>query len=267
MSNSNDNDNIDWNDVIKKEARGSEDEDLGEVKETGQDYVLVQKGMINKEKFYIPKNMVESYDGSVLRFNLSKEEVKNRYMRDSPPPLVDEYSSSSLSSTSSSSSSSSSLSPSDNNIDLKKQQAKANVSETDTESRIPLIEERLNVDKRTSTEEATITKEPVTETKTVEVPVTHEEITIEKRPPKDRKYTSISSENPVESKTEIKVPLKKEDVEVTKQPYVKEEVVVKKKPVTETRQVNEQVRSEKISNNSNSSNDGREEETKEEQEG
>ena len=29
--------------------------------------------------------MVESYDGSVLRFNISKEEVKNRYMRDSSP--------------------------------------------------------------------------------------------------------------------------------------------------------------------------------------
>ena len=40
--------NIDWNDVIKKEARGSGDEDLGEVQETGQDYVLVQSGMINK---------------------------------------------------------------------------------------------------------------------------------------------------------------------------------------------------------------------------
>ena len=33
--------NIDWNDVVKKEARGSDDEDLGEVQETGQDYVLV----------------------------------------------------------------------------------------------------------------------------------------------------------------------------------------------------------------------------------
>ena len=244
LNNNNNNDNnnnnkIDWNDVIKKEARGSEDEDLGEVKETGQDYVLVQKGMINKEKFYIPKNMVESYDGSVLRFNLSKEEVKNRYMRDSPP-AANEYRSSSA------------------------EESKANVSETDTESRIPLIEERLNVDKRASTEEATITKEPVTETKTVEVPVTHEEITIEKRPlSKSNTSTAEPAEAPVDSKTEIKVPLKKEDVEVTKQPYVKEEVVVKKKPVTETRQVNEQVRSEKISNNSNSSDDGREEEIKE----
>src|SRR5919198_1949530 len=78
--------NIDWNDVIKKEARGSGDEDLGEVQETGQDYVLVQRGMVNKEKFYIPKDMVESYDGTVLRFTISEDDAKSRFLRDSPPP-------------------------------------------------------------------------------------------------------------------------------------------------------------------------------------
>jgi uncharacterized protein (TIGR02271 family) len=31
----------------------------------------------------------------------------------------------------------------------------------------------------------TITKEPVTEKKTIEVPVTHEELIVEKRPPKE----------------------------------------------------------------------------------
>ena len=218
--------NIDWDDVIKKEARGSDDEDLGEVKETDGDYVLVQKGMINKEKFYIPKNMVESYDGSVLRFNISKEEVRNRFMGDQQP-VADQYSSSYR------------------NADVREKDMANVPKETDT--RVPLIEERVNVSKRESTEEATVTKEPVTETKTVEVPVTHEEVTIEKRPPKDRKYTSITSESPVESKTEIKIPLKREEVEVTKQPYVKEEVVVKKKPTTETRQVSEEVRTEEVS--------------------
>ena len=222
MSNSN---NIDWDDVIKKEARGSNDEDLGEVKEIDGDYVLVQKGLINKEKFYIPKNMAESYDGNVLRFNISKEEVRNRFMGDSPP-VADQYSSSY------------------ENADVTEKDT-ANVSK-ETDSRVPLIEERVNLSKRESTEEATVTKEPVTQTKTVEVPVTHEEVTIENRPPKDRKYTSITSESPVESKTEIKIPLKREEVEVTKQPYVKEEVVVKKKPVTETRQVSEEVRSETV---------------------
>jgi conserved domain len=219
---------IDWDGVIKKEARGSDDEHLGEVLETGHDYVLVQKGMINKQKFYIPKNMVESYDGSVLRFNISKEEAKSRFMRDSPSTAND-YSSSYK------------------NMDVtaEEEQDKSNVSQ-DTAVCVPVMEERLNVSKEESTEDATVTKEPVTETKTIEIPVTHEEITIEKRPPRDRKYTSISSENPVESKTEIKIPLKKEEVEVIKQPYVKEEVVVKKNPVTKTQQVTEQVRSEKV---------------------
>ena len=226
MSDSN---NIDWDDVIKKEARGSDDEDLGEVKETDGDYVIVQKGMINKEKFYIPKNMAESYDGSVLRFNISKEEVRNRFMEDSPP-VADQYSS---------------YSSSYRDTDVRDKDT-TNVSK-ETDTHVPLVEERVNVSKRESTEEATVTKEPVTETKTVEVPVTHEEVTIEKRPPMDRKYTSITSESPVESKTEIKIPLKKEEVEVTKQPYVKEEVVVKKKPVTETRQVSEEVKSETVS--------------------
>jgi hypothetical protein len=54
---------VDWNDVIKKEARGSNDEDLGEVHEVVENYILVQRGLINKDKFYIPKDMVERYDG------------------------------------------------------------------------------------------------------------------------------------------------------------------------------------------------------------
>ena len=34
---------------------------------------------------------------------------------------------------------------------------------------------------------------------------------------------------------------------VSKKPYVKEEIVIKKKPVTETKTITEQVRSEKVS--------------------
>jgi hypothetical protein len=55
--------NIDWNDTIKKEARGSNDEDLGEVQEVTDQYVLVQRGTVSNEKFYIPRDQSESYDG------------------------------------------------------------------------------------------------------------------------------------------------------------------------------------------------------------
>lgn len=57
---------INWNDVIKKEVRGTNDEDLGEVQEVKDNYVLVQRGIIKKEIFYIPKNQAESYDGNVF---------------------------------------------------------------------------------------------------------------------------------------------------------------------------------------------------------
>ena len=122
----------------------------------------------------------------------------------------------------------------------------------DTETRIPIIEERLEISKRESIEEATITKELITETKTVEVQITYEEITIERRPIKKAVSAAVQAEEgPVQSKTEIKIPLKKEEVEVSKEPYVKEEVVVKKKPVTKTQTVSEQVTHERVKVRSN----------------
>jgi uncharacterized protein (TIGR02271 family) len=211
------NSNIDWNDVIKKEARGSGDEDLGEVQEVGPNYVLVKRGLVNKEKFYIPKDQVESYDGDTLRFRISEEEVKSKYMGEYPP--------SSLTS---------------------KTQNTATDRTKVEETTVPVTEERLGVSKSQSTREATITKTPVTETKTVEVPVTHEEISVERRPVSGTTTTTSASNRPVESEQEIRVPLKQEQVQVTKQPYVKEEVAVKKKPVTETKTVSDQVTSEEV---------------------
>lgn len=202
---------IAWDDVIKKEARGAtDDSDFGEVQEIGQGYVLTQRGMMNKEKFYIPKSLVQGYDGDTLWFNASENDIQG-FMRDSPPGN-DEYA------------------------------RYGENAPADIETRIPVVEERLQVSKRASTTEATITKEPVTETKTVEVPVTHEEVTVERRPANQ----SGAAERPVESRTEIKVPVSKEEVQVTKEPYVKEEVVVKKEPVTETKTVSDTVTSERV---------------------
>ncbi len=97
---------------------------------------------------------------------------------------------------------------------------------TEEESTIQLTEEKLDVSKRTSESQATITKEPTTETKTVEVPVTHGEVTIERRPASGQ----TEAQTPVSSREGVTIPVKKEVVEVTKTPYVKEEVVIKKKP-------------------------------------
>ena len=50
-----------------------------------------------------------------------------------------------------------------------------------TEDRIPIVEESLHVSKIDSVEEVTIIKEPITETKIVEMNLTHEEIIVRKK--------------------------------------------------------------------------------------
>ena len=209
--------NIDWNDTIKKESRGVNNEDLGEVQEVTGGYVLVQRGIINKEKFYIPLDQAKSYDGSVLIFGISEDDIKSKYMSDMPPPQ------------------SSFTKEASSRVQLLEGQ--------EEETKVPLTDEKLNVSKQTQQSQATITKEPVKETKTVEVPLTHEEVTIETRPPSGH----TQAKEPVSSKEDITIPVKKEEIsDVTKTPYVKEEVVVKKKPVTETKEVTEETTSEKV---------------------
>ena len=79
-------DNIDWNDVIQKEARGLNNIELGEVQEIKDNYIIVQKRLIDKEKFYIPKYKVESYDGKILKFSLSDINL-NKFLKE-PTNLV-----------------------------------------------------------------------------------------------------------------------------------------------------------------------------------
>ena len=54
---------IEWEDVIKKEARGLNDADLGEVQQVNQDVVISKAGVVDKEVYSIPKNLAERYDG------------------------------------------------------------------------------------------------------------------------------------------------------------------------------------------------------------
>ena len=147
------NSDINWNDVIKKEARGINNEDFGKIQDIQGQYVLVQKGIFNKERFYIPKDLAESYDGYVLRFRFSERELSQYY--EDPLAIRDSNS----------------------------MQETAHEKEAIEEHITLTEEERLDISKKSQENQATITKKPVTETKTVEVSLTREKISIERRPP------------------------------------------------------------------------------------
>ncbi len=162
------------------------DVDLGEVHEVTNGYVLVQKGLIHKEKFYIPQDQVESYDGHVLRFKISADEI-NRYAGESHPASIeDQY---------------------ESTIEIDSGGGSAGGIEIE-ETEVPLADEKLEVSKETQQSQTTITKEPVKETKKVEVPLIHEEVTIERRPPSG----DTKAQKPVSSKEDITIPVKKEEI-------------------------------------------------------
>ena len=67
--------------IIKKEARGLGDADFGEVQEVTGEFIVTQKGTVDKDVFYIPKNLVDHFDGSTVFFTVTEEEAK-QYKRD-----------------------------------------------------------------------------------------------------------------------------------------------------------------------------------------
>jgi uncharacterized protein (TIGR02271 family) len=231
--------NIPWNEIIKKNARGINDADLGKIQEVGSDSILTKKGIINTKLFDIPKDLVKNYDGDVVYFKITEEEAMNSYMR---KEKEEEYSSIDQSE----------IMTGDETNDLTTNANSIHTNKNE-EIVIPLMGEELVVTKKELQDEITITKEPIRETKTEQVQLMHEEIEIERRPVNNLSNTSndistsISEDvHPLESTTEIKIPLKREEAEVTKKPYVKEELVIRKKSVTETRQITEEVTYEQV---------------------
>jgi hypothetical protein len=65
-----------WDEIVKKEARGLNEYDLGEVDEVQPEIVVTKKGVVDKDKFYLPKHLVERFDGDKVWFSINKEEAE-----------------------------------------------------------------------------------------------------------------------------------------------------------------------------------------------
>ncbi|MDQ2858113.1 MAG: YsnF/AvaK domain-containing protein [Candidatus Eremiobacteraeota bacterium] len=109
--------------------------------------------------------------------------------------------------------------------------------------RLELRGERLDVDKRLVRHgQATVRKEVVTEMRTIEVPVSREELVIVREPAEP----NAGSSEPLGNSEEIRIPLSEERVSVEKQAVVLEEVAIGKRRVQETQQITDTVRHEEL---------------------
>jgi len=105
-------------------------------------------------------------------------------------------------------------------------------------------EEKLHPHKQAvETGEVTVRKEVHTEQKTLQVPVTREEVVIERHAPASGRTVATSD---IKAGEEIRIPVREEQVHLEKETVVKEEVSVGKRKVKDTEQVTGTVRKEEI---------------------
>lgn len=109
------------------------------------------------------------------------------------------------------------------------------------ETRIPLAEEELIAEKRANKAgEVRVTKEVITEQKEISVPVTREEVRVERVPAS----ASTQVEEGAFEERSVSVPVYEEEVEIRKRPVVREEVRVAKTTHEEQERATADVRRE-----------------------
>jgi uncharacterized protein (TIGR02271 family) len=218
----------DWNSIIGKNVKTIDYQDAGKVVtilENEEAILIASESLHSSYNYKLHKNLVQGFEGQNLMLSIVKGELADYEISD-----INDYA-----------------------AQLKNIQIEEK-DDGEEEIVVPVIEEKLNVSKKVITDEVTIVKEPVIETKTIEVSVMREHIVLEKRPvvTSEENLSAFEEPPPRNTRTEISVPVIHEEIKIMKVPYVKEEIVIRKKPRPETKIVNECVMSEKVVNTGSS---------------
>lgn len=109
-----------------------------------------------------------------------------------------------------------------------------------SDGKLRLHREELDISKnRVQTGEVILSKDIIEEPRTVEVPLIHEEVVIERRA-----INNEPSDSPIGSEEVLRIPVSEEQIQIGKHTVVTEEISAYKRDVEETRQVQETLRRE-----------------------
>lgn len=211
---------------------------LGTVSEHGvQDNCLVIHHGLLRDDVYVPLNAIQRSDANGVYTNLTKDDLNS--LSTNRPPSQDRMAGTSG--------------------DLMSDTAVPNTGRTGTTDYdtartgqadmhgdtidVPVREEELRARKQREQQgNVRVHKDVVEEQQAINVPVTHEEVRVE-RTPVDRRADVPSDQW---QDKDIDVPVMGEQVDVQKQARVADELHVHKQPVTEEKQVTDTVRKERV---------------------
>lgn len=115
-----------------------------------------------------------------------------------------------------------------------------NKNENTEDGKLRLRQEELDINKtKMQAGEVILSKDVVEEQKTVDVPVTHEEVVIERKA-----INNEATDSPIGSTESIHIPVSEEKVEVGKHTVVTGEVSAHKREIEETKKVEETLKRE-----------------------
>ena len=204
-------------------VRSTDGEKLGKIVACQDDGFIIEKGVFFKKDYIVRyDDVIDTRDGEVILAMdmeaLRSDEVSEE---DTSAPSTREV----------------------ETRDLDTSAAGGKIESASEDVRVPITEEKLDVDKRNVESGAVkVKKDVVTEQKTVNVPVQREVVSVETQPASGT--TTPPAEGAFQEK-EMTIPVHEEEVEVHKRPVTKEEVHISKGVEQAERQVSDTVRKEK----------------------
>jgi uncharacterized protein (TIGR02271 family) len=214
---------------VGDDVYGSDGDKVGTVAEVQSSYLVVEKGFFFPTDYYIPTSAVASASDGQVYLNVAKDAALNSgwdTVPDTGTVLTGVETST---------------------IDRGSAGGRAEVGAyevaAEDELRIPVVEEELTATVREQEAGAVrIEKRVVEEDRALEVPVTDEQIRVERRIV-DR---PVGAETQAFEEIVIDVPVTTEQVELQKQARVAEEIVVSKEATQRTERVSDTVRREEV---------------------
>jgi hypothetical protein len=76
---------LNWDSLSDKDAKTLDNFELGKVKQVTNDYIYIEKGVIKKEKFFVPKRFADRFDGKILWFAITSVQAETEFRREVPP--------------------------------------------------------------------------------------------------------------------------------------------------------------------------------------
>jgi uncharacterized protein (TIGR02271 family) len=215
--------------AVGDEVYGSDGGKVGIVAEVESSYIVVEKGFFFPTDYYIPTNAIAHASAGEVSLSVTKDEALHSGW-DTVPDTDTVLTDVDVTATD--------RGPAGGQAEISGNEIAAD------ELRVPVVEEDLTATVRPMESGAVrIVKRVVDEDRVLDIPVTDEQIRVERRIV-DRPVGA--DETQAFEEIVIDVPLSKEQVELQKQARVTEEIVVSKEAVQRTDRVSDTVRREEV---------------------